>query len=242
MKTLLFLGALSSFVFLSTQSFAADDRKEGLSNESSAGIVVTSGNSETSTLNLNQKNAWLVAKNIYKFEGLYLHTSNQGIEQSLQWSLGLRFERELSDQFNIFIAETENSDRYQGINQRYNTDLGGKYYFEKNEALNWFSEAGYRFTRENYPYGFKNLNFIRLYNEMERTFHKGLSAKWWFEYLPNLTQWKGYQFNSELSLAMSLTDIFALKSAYQIRYNNEPPTGVAKTTDTTFTTSLVAKF
>jgi putative salt-induced outer membrane protein len=228
-------------VMLATTSFAAQV-KDGFDNESSLGIVATSGNTETNTVNLSQKNTFIANPHVYKFDGSYLHSSNQGNEQALQWSAGLRYERELNDMFNLFVAETASSDRYQGINQRYSTDLGAKYFFQKATAFNWFSEAGYRFTRENYPYGFKNQNFVRLYNEVERNFNKGLTGKWWVEYLPNLTTWKAYQFNTELSIAMLLSEVFSVKTAYQLRYYNEPPVGVAKTTDTTFTTSLVAKF
>jgi putative salt-induced outer membrane protein len=242
MKNILFITMMIGSAVLATKAVAADEQKQGLSNESAVGIVITSGNTSTSTIRVAQKNSWIEAKNVYKFEASYLRTSNNDMEQALQWGLGVRYERELSDKFNVFLGETLNSDKYQGINQRYNTDIGTKYYFENTETMTWFAEGGYRFTRENYPYGFKNLNFLRLYNEIERTFRKGLNGKWWIEYLPNLTQWKAYQLNSEVSLAVSLTEVFALKSAYQIRFYNEPPAGILKTTDTTFTTSLIAKF
>jgi putative salt-induced outer membrane protein len=227
--------------FVSIAAFA-DDIKPGFSNESGLGVVMTSGNTDTSTVSLAQKNVDIIGKNVYKFDGSYLRASNQGAEQALQWSLGLRYERELDKEFNAYVAETVMSDRYQGIDQRYSSDVGAKYFIKKSEAINWSTELGYRFTRENYPYGFKNLDFIRLYNEIERTFHKGLSMKWWVEYLPNITEWKGYQFNTEFSLLVALNETFSLKSAYQLRYYNEPPLGVAHTTDTIFTTSLVAKF
>jgi putative salt-induced outer membrane protein len=227
--------------FLSISAFA-DDVKPGFSDESSAGVVLTSGNTSTSTVNLAQKNVNILGLNVYKFDASYLRASNTGDVQALQWSVGVRYERELSKEFNLYVAETANGDRFQGIDQRYNSDIGAKYFFQKTEKLNWFSEAGYRFTRENYPYGFKNLNFIRLYNEIENTWRKGVSAKWWVDFLPNITDSRGYQFNTEISILVALSDIFSLKSAYELRYYNEPPIGVLHTTDTTFTTSLVAKF
>jgi hypothetical protein len=140
------------------------------------------------------------------------------------------------------MGQKVESDKYQSINQRYSSDLGGKYFIKKDQGISWFAEAGYRFTRENYPYGFKNLNFARLYHEIEDNYGNGLTLRWWFEYLPNITAWKAYQFNTELSVAMMLSEYFSLKTGYLIRYYNEPPVGVAKTTDTTLLTSLVAKF
>ena len=211
-------------------------------NESSAGVVVTSGNAQTSSISLKQKSEYDWNGNVLKAFGDFLTASNKGVESAYNWDLGLRYERELSDRFSVFLGERVDSDKYQNLLQRYSTDIGGKYSFIKDETWNWLSEAGYRFSRENYPYGFKNFNFLRFYNELERHFSKTVSAKWWIEYLPNITLWQAYQLNTELSLSAVLTDIFSIKSGYLIRYYNAPPTGTVYKTDTAFTTAIVAKF
>lgn len=213
-----------------------------LKNESSAGAVVTTGNSQSVSISLKQKNEYEWTKNTVKFFGDFLTASNRGVRSAYNWDLGARYERELNDEFHVFFGEKVDSDIYQNVLQRYSTDIGAKYFFKKTEGFKWFSEAGYRFSRENYPYGFKNFNFIRLYNEMELTFTKTNSLKWWAEYLPNITESAAYQFNTEISLSAALSEIFAVKSAYLIKYYNAPPIGTAYRTDTAFTTSLVAKF
>ncbi len=220
----------------------AEIKAEGLSNETALGIVLTSGNTDVKTVNLSQLNTYDKNQNIYKFNLNYLRSSNQGNEQALLWGLGLRYERELNARFSLFASQSLMSDFYQGIVQRYSTDLGGKYSFSKKEAINWYLEAGYRYSRENYRYGFKNISFIRLFHEIERQIDKQFSVKWWVEYLPNIIAWKAYQANTEGSVAMVLNDIFSLKSSYSVRYYNEPPLGVDKRTDQTFMTALVAKF
>ena len=245
MKIILVLLMMTGF----SLSAHADDKPAptpieptGLKDETGLGMVLTSGNTSTTTISATEKAAYTADDNVYKFSGNYLKTSNNGVEQAYQWGLGLRYERELSKMFNLFAGEKLESDKYQNIEQRYSTDLGSKYFFQQMEGLKWFMEAGYRFSRENYPYGFKNFNFVRLYHEIEKSYGPGLSGKWWVEYLPNLTAWKAYQFNTEFSISVILTEVFSLKTAYQIRYYNEPPAGVAKTTDTTYTMALVAKF
>lgn len=220
----------------------AEEKKLGFKTEGEAGIVLTSGNTETSTVSVKDTNEYVWTEDKVAFNANFLKSSNRGIEQAYQWGLGVRYERKLNDGFSIFLGQLLQSDKYQNINQRYGTDVGGKYTFQKTDTFNWFSEFGYRFTRENYPYGFKNINFLRAYHEVENAWNKNFSVKWWFEYLPNLTVWKAYQFNSELSISTVLTDIFSLKTGYLVRYYNEPPVGVAQKTDTTFTTSIVAKF
>ncbi len=232
---------LMASTFLSSLCFA-EIKAEGLSNETALGIVLTSGNTDVKTLNLSQVNSYEKNQNVYKFNFNYLRSSNQGTEQALLWGLGLRYERELNPRFSLFVSQALMSDYYQGIVQRYSTDVGGKYNFTKQEGTNWYVEAGYRFSRENYRYGFKNISFIRLFHEIDRQIDKQFSVKWWIEYLPNIITWKAYQANTEASLAMVLNDIFSLKSSYSVRYYNEPPLGVEKRTDQTFMTSLVAKF
>jgi putative salt-induced outer membrane protein YdiY len=211
-------------------------------NDSELGVVITGGNSQTSTSNLKQANSYEWSKNVVKFSGNFLDASNKGTQQAYQWGLGVRYERDLTAKFAVFAGETLESDKYQNIEQRYSTDIGGKYLIEKTSDFTWNSELGYRFARENYPYGFKNINFIRLYSEAEKFWTKTFSTQLWAEYLPNITQWEGYQFNTELSASAVITSIFSLKTGYQLRYYNAPPIGVAYKTDTVFTTALVAKF
>ncbi len=220
----------------------ADEKKQGFSNEAQAGVVLTAGNTETSTIAFRDALTYTIDKNNFLFNANYLTSSNRGVQQAFQWGLGGRYERDLDSTFGVFLGQLLQSDKFQNINQRYATDAGGRKTLQKSENISWFFEFGYRFTRENYPNGFANLNFLRVYHEIEKTWNKGLSGKWWIEYLPNLTNFQGYQFNTEFSISTVLTDIFSLKSAYLVRYNNDPPKGVTQKADSTFTTSLVAKF
>ncbi|MBS1959433.1 MAG: DUF481 domain-containing protein [Bdellovibrionales bacterium] len=232
-----------SLTLFATGARAED--KNGLKNESEAGIVITGGNAQTSTMSLKQTSTLVEDLNTYKFTANYLRTSTAGNETALQWGLGVRYERGLSDSFSLFLGQLLESNIYQNIQQRYATDFGGKYIWRDLETFKWNSELGYRFARENYvtakPDAFKNINFIRLYNEVQYFFSKTVSTKWWFEFLPNITDSDAYQFNTELSLTAALSDVFSVKSGYLIKYNNKPEGGVLKT-DSTFTTALVAKF
>jgi putative salt-induced outer membrane protein YdiY len=238
---------ISSFVFLATAllalpSFGADKKADGTYNESEAGVVITGGNTQTQTVALKHTTEWIQAHNTYKANAAFLRSSNAGIEQARIWGLGVRYERGLTDDFSLYIGQLVESNYYQNILQRYGSDIGGKYIWMSTESLKWFSELGYRFARENYRGGTPaNLSFLRAYNELEYTFSKSVSTKWWFEVLPNLSNFDGYQFNTELSFAAALSDVFSIKSAYFLRYNNAPPAPAFKT-DTAFTTALVAKF
>lgn len=222
-------------------AFAEDS--SGLRNETEAGIVITGGNTDISTLTFRQGSRYTNGAHSFQLNARYLRSSNSGVEQALQWGFGLRYEHLLSETFALFLGQLVESNVYQNIFQRYATDLGGKYYFVKREKdFTWTGEAGYRYTRENYFSSYKTFSFGRLFTEMENYLGEALSVKLGLEYLPNLTRWKAYQFNGNISLNAAISSIFSFKTGFELRYNNEPPAGAKSTSDRVFTTSLITKF
>jgi putative salt-induced outer membrane protein YdiY len=83
---------------------------------------------------------------------------------------------------------------------------------------------------------------LRLYVEANRDWNKACSSKLGIEYLPNFTISSDYQLNLNLSGTAAITEIFALKSAYEVKYRNVPVAPAVDQTDTQFTTAIVAKF
>ncbi|RYZ85117.1 MAG: DUF481 domain-containing protein [Proteobacteria bacterium] len=216
--------------------------EDGLKNESELGYVLTSGNTKVSTLTVKEKSAYTLGLNTIAFTGSYLTSKNQGVTSAKNWNLGLRLERALSERFSIFIGQAVLGDRFQQIKQRYNSDLGGKYFIMKEDTLNWFAELGYRFTKENATVMSRNFHYIRAYTEIEKKWNESVSTKYWIEYLPNFTESEDYLINTELSLNAMLNSVFSVKTGYLVRFDGQPAAGVPEKTDTVFTTALVAKF
>lgn len=231
------------FALFATYSFAEEAVVERqLKNESELGYVMTGGNTEVTTLTAKQLSTYSYGSNMLAFNARYLSSANKGAEQALQWGLGLKYERLLTEKFGFFIGPLVESNLYQGIFQRYATDVGAKQYIhKKDKEIIWFFEGGYRYTRENYLATFKNINFMRLYTELENYWSASVSLKFWFEYLPNITTWKAYQMNTSIALNTALSSLFSLKTGYELRHNNEPPAGKTYN-DSIFTTSIIAKF
>lgn len=211
-------------------------------NESEAGIIITSGNSSAQSFNFKQLNSFAWDKNLFAFSGKYLNSNTEGVDTALLWNLGLRYERELSAFLSAFAGQDVESDIFSGYAQRYNTDLGGKYFIDKEEAFYWDVEAGYRYTIENRLTGQVNQNYLRFYTEANRDWTQTFSTKVDIEYLPNLTVASDYQLNGEISASAAITAIFAIKSGYVVKYRHLPPPPALKSTDTQFVTALVAKF
>ena len=235
--------ALSILLLLAPFRAVASEPESVFRNESELGYVLTSGNTDVASLSAKQHNRWESSDNAFHFNARYLRSSNQGIKQSLFWSAGFKYERLFSSLISGYLGQLVESNIYQKINQRYASDAGVKLNFYKREKdLIWFAEAGYRYARENYPNNFQDLQFMRIYSEIENYWIESVSGKLNFEYLPNLTRWKGYQINSAFSLSAALSDYFSFKTSYEFRFNNEPPAGTVSNSDRVLITSFVAKF
>lgn len=212
--------------------------------DAEAGVVITNGNSQTQSYSVKDKNSLVLGPTSYVFTGSYLKSRSGGIKSAESWLLGLRFEQALNEKLSLFIGQSVEGDEFAGYRQRYNSDLGAKYYFMKTEKdLIWFGEGGYRYTYENTTANVTlKQHKARLYTEAEKFFNESVSSKLWIEYLPNFTVSQAWQLNSELSLSAAMSSVFALKSGILMRYNNLPPKAGAQKADTTFTTALTAKF
>ena len=182
-------------------------------------------------------------KNNFIFNARYLNAFANSVESARYFNANLRFERALDERFSLFITETFEKDKFAGIYQRLITDVGGKYAITKTEKTKWSAELGYRYMQEERLDGTKiSQNYGRAYSEIDRQWNVNFSTKYWLEYLPNFTNSTDYQFNTELSLSVLLTNIFSLKSGFLLRYDNLPAPGIFHKTDTLLTTALVAKF
>ena len=123
--------------------------EDGFKNESEVGLVMTSGNTDAKTTNAKEVTSYEFNKNTFKNTAAFFRSKNSGVESANAWSFGIRYERALSERFSIYIGQSLDADKFQNIRQRYNSDIGGKYMIRKTDQLDWFTEAGYRFTKEN---------------------------------------------------------------------------------------------
>jgi putative salt-induced outer membrane protein len=240
MKKRSFFAVLMSAIAL--VSISAAQAEDGWKNESQAGVVVTTGNTDTSTLSAAEAASYQFDANILKLTASFLSQKSAGVESGKNWSLGLRYERVFNEKLTGFLAETVDGNQFSGINQQYATDIGAKYTILKNDQSAWFVEGGYRYLKQNLILLTRNLNYGRVYSEFVETFSPTVSAKYWIEYLPNFTTSDDWQLNTELSLSAAISSIFSVKSAYLLKYDNQVNSPGLVKTDKTFTTSLVAKF
>ncbi len=222
---------------------AAEPPKQGFSNDSELGVVITSGNARAQSINLKQEDdySWTLNKVLSAYR--YLSNSSNGSETARAWEGNLRYERALSPSLAAYIAQGVEGDPYSGYDRRFNSDLGGKYGVIKTETFAWDAELGYRYTSEDRitPPNLYS-NFGRVFTELNKNWTATSSTKFWVEYLPNFSHPRAYLLNSELSASSVLTTIISVKIAYLLKYDADPAAGISQKADTFFTTSLVAKF
>ncbi len=230
--------------FASNQIFAqAPAPKSPWAHESELGVVLASGNTNTENYNFKQQTTLSLNPNIFRATAAYLKSRDTGQETSRRWSIGLRYERELSESVNAFINHLIESDIFAGMIQRNSTDIGLKFFLLKTDADHLFSEVGYRNSYEQRVVATENgtTHYGRIYAEWNHTWQEKLTHKLWVEYLPNFSNGEAYLINAEPSLSMHLTDIFSIKLAYLINYKNLPAQD-KKRLDTLYSTVLTATF
>lgn len=238
--------AVTFHLVVSSLAFAQDPNPTApgpFKAEAEAGVIVVSGNTESESYAAKLLASYTDNGNTYSVFGKYLQAEANGLESALNWNAGIRYERALSEHFSIYAGYKGESDKFAGYLQRDSTDLGGKYYLVKQDDKTWTTELGYRYsktlsTASEVSYD----NYVRLYTEYNQSLDKTLSFKYWLEYLPNLTDNDQYLTNTEASMNVMLSQVFSLKLAYLLQYQNSPPVATAERTEKTFTTTLVAKF
>lgn len=213
-------------------------------NDSEAGVVNSTGNSRSQSLNFKQGNNYVWERNSVGFKGNFLQSKSQGILDAKRWGLELRYDRSVSERLSFFVTEGVESDRFAGFMQRHNSGVGSKYVFYREEkAWDWFGELGYRYTRERLLTSARvSKNQVRAYTEVNHEWRDGISSKYWVEYMPNFSNGKDWELNTELSSSAAVTNVFSVKIAYLVKYDSLPAPGAISKTDRLFTTSLVAKY
>lgn len=233
-----------------TQDKPADATKPFVG-ESEATAIVISGNANSESYGAKTKNTWAVsdADLVIAF-GKYIRTkadiNGVSTETAKAWEAGLRYEHIfIKDELSGFIQHKAEHDPYNGVfTQRDSEDIGVKYVIMTNDTFNWFVEAGYRYSSvlqaPKKPEK-EGINYARIYTEANYKFSETGSTKLWVEHLPNMTHSSEALTNAELSVSMTMTNIFSLKTAY-LWNHNEGVQAPLKKDSSTWTTALVAKY
>ena len=215
-----------------------------LKNETELSVLASGGNSEVQTTNAKTTNLYKWEKYSSTFGGHYTYGENGSSVSVRNWDVNVRLEREISRKFALVVGEIIEGNKFTSIKARYNSDIGAKYYYSKNDRRNFFTELAYRYAIEDRYRPIENSydHKARLYTEYDEKYSETLQYKFWLEYVPNFSNGHDYLINGEASLTSILNSTFSLKVAYKGMYDNSPAFAGFKNYDYLTTTSLVAKF
>lgn len=210
--------------------------------QSELGIVVTGGNTELQVYNGKVTNTYTQDKNVYTLGGHYMYGTSFEVENSRNWDINAKYQRDLNDKFGAFVGTVYEGDEFAGIRNRLNGDVGGTYHYKNEDKFSFSTELGYRYRREKSTSNVVlNQSQGRLYMIGKKETKNNFSFQTWLEYLPNFTDSEDWQVNFEPSLNFSFNSNLALKWGYLGKYDNLPVQGNKKF-DFTYVTSLIAKF
>lgn len=211
-------------------------------NESEVGVKVVGGNTETESYKAKTGTDFILDVNKFTLGGHYTYGTSREVIDTRNWSGSLKYSHKLTEKLSGLAGYLIEGDKFKGIKDRSNYDLGLGFQILKTESFQWDSEAGYRYTIQNNTNGTEEKDSKgRVYSKAQNKFHSGLEGALWFEYLHNFTDSKKYILMFEPSLSFVLTEKLFLKLSYLGTYENVPPTGFKKY-DYEYMTTLLAKF
>lgn len=203
------------------------------------GFVNTTGNTEVTTLSLNEKlvlNAgpWKLTQSFGTVYGKLKDSVNTSI-----WRTGLRGDRLFTDRLGVFGLLNFDKNRFAGVAGRWEQGVGAlvKAILEDTDKLEF--ELGLSAIQQQAVGAAADRNFA---SGRAAAIYKHLfTGKSYFqqavEYLPNLQNGPDWRINSESSLVAPVSSLIGIKMSYLIRYQNLPDPGFLAT-DRIFSTGV----
>ncbi len=232
-------------LFLFAASVFAQDAEEavdmGWNGKGELGYVSTSGNTDSSALNL----ALEILKNTehwrYRMAGTALITSKDGDKDTERYSAELQGDRKLNEKSYIFAVYRYDADKFGAYDPQQSITLGYGRELMKNDKHLLTGEVGV---------GYQKLEErVSGVSENQMIFRLMLDDNW--QVFDN-TVWNNHLlvesgsdntftlFNT--GVTVSMTDAFALKVGWEYRHNSTIPPGTTDKTDTTTAVNLVYNF
>jgi putative salt-induced outer membrane protein len=207
-------------------------------------FVQTSGNTDVTSfaaknlLEYRHSDEWAFS---WKAAGLFAKTDDE--KSAERYETDLRADYTASQRHYYFGLAGWKQDKFAGLDQRFFAGPGIGYLIIARDRHVLSAELGAQYAKEDYTDGTRS-EFIegRAYGKYEYRFSDTVIFSEELEYLHNFKDSAQYSIISITAMQTKLTDLFALRVAYEIRYHNRPTPEELKNTDTVLTVSLVVTF
>lgn len=217
-----------------------EEPPEGWRGKGELGFVKTSGNTETSTLNLALEFVYEKEKWRHTLSGTMLKSKKSGTTDAERWTAGIQSDYKFSEKSYLFGAFRYDSDKFAGFDPVTTISAGYGRQLIETEKHFLLGEvgAGYR-SQENTLTGEKDKGAI-FRGRLDYRWHITKTTEFGNLFLVEAGSDNTFLQN-DTSLSVAINKAFAIKLAYQYRHNTDPPLG-SDSTDTQFTTNLVYNF
>jgi putative salt-induced outer membrane protein len=218
------------------------------SGEFTAGVAITSGNSNTTGINAALKAAFdPKTRNVLKLDGFYLYSRTEGVASVDKGAFGIRDEYSLTDRIFAFAEARYQKDRFKHVSYLITPMVGAGYKIvnTKEMVLAVDGSVGVAFERDT------DLFFQALPSTTSGAFRLGQSFSWQISPAAKLTEgaWGLFKmddisdanYHFEIALNTGISKLFELKVAFLDDYKNKP-TGGSKKNDTSFIAGVGVKF
>ena len=200
-------------------ALAQDQPKRPWKLQADFGLVNTSGNTSTTTVNAGQEGsyttgAWTLGE---AFNAVYGRT--EGATSAENYNARLRADYAISPHIGVYLLGGWNRDRFAGIARRFD---------EPRTKLNL--EAGLSTIQQRPTVGAdRNFAAARGAVHIKQMLGEKAYLEQKAEILPNLKTTDDVRINSETSLVAPLSGSIAFKAGYVIKFDNVPEPGFGKT-------------
>lgn len=226
--------------FADTDIFTALDDPATAKSDFDGNILASynaqSGNTSKSSLSSNTTLTWFQKTNAYSIWGEAANHSADDRRNSEKYQAGARARHNLNDDNYLFTQGNWLSDRYNGYRSRNTLTVGYGRQVLKGPIHNLRLEAGPGVRHDEY-YGGSRSTRVLAYGAVSYTYQLTNNTKF-IQGLSILANGDA-TINSETGLNVDINKNLALKIAYNVTWNDNPPKSAPKHTDTKTSLSLV---
>lgn len=211
---------------------AQDPPKKPLALTASVSFVDAAGNTDVTTLSGDQRLEYAPAGSgwtLSEFVAL-VYGRTDGVTSANALKLGGRADRAFTDRLSVFGGGSYERNRFAGIARRFEEIAGLAYRLVNAPRDQLSAELGASFNQQRSTDGTDDA-FVaaRVAGTYRHLFTEHAWVQQLAEFLPNLETAADRRINAETSLVAPLSERFAVKVAYTIRFDNLPEPGFVKT-------------
>ncbi|MDH0864331.1 DUF481 domain-containing protein [Mitsuaria sp. GD03876] len=211
-----------------------------------AGASVSSGNSDSTTINLSGEAVKATKADKLTINGRALYLKNDDADSEQRYAFGTHYQRDLTERVFGFGQFDALKDEPANLSSRLSVGAGAGYHLIKRDDLTWDVSGGLGYTRERYvepeiqdgvvrsKYG--NTELL-LAEESNHKISDSTTLKQRLAYLPDLRNSGEYRATFDGGVSVAMTKRLSLTATVQHRYDSNPGEGLKKN-DTLFITGV----